>query len=327
MRHAETHVDTRKMQYDLAIMQENWDDLRYVLAVARAGRLDGAAALLGVDPSTVFRRLKACEARLDARLFDRRGGVYRVTGEGQAVLAQAEAMEEAALTLQRRLAGGDVRLSGTLRITMADTLALGAMPGHLRAFRDRFPDIVIETVVSNALLSLSRREADVAIRPGNNPLQGSAMVGRRVATIAFGLYGAPAYLTRHGRPSGPEEAFSGHLLIGFDESLGQIGPARWLDRHGSGARTVYRSQSLVHMASAARAGIGLALLPCFLADAEPTLQRLFIADGEAETGLWLLTHEELRHTARVRAFLDFVAPRLVARRKLFDPRERDPILT
>jgi DNA-binding transcriptional LysR family regulator len=207
-----------------------------------------------------------------------------VTGEGQAVLAQAEAMEEAALALQRSLAGGDIRLSGTLRLTMADTLALGAMPGHLRAFRDRFPDIVIETVVSNALLSLSRREADIAIRPGSNPLQGSAMVGRRVATIAFGLYGAPAYLTRHGRPAGPEDGLSGHQLVGFDESLARIGPALWLEKHGAGARTVYRSQSLVHMASAARAGIGLALLPCFLADTEPALVRLFIADGEAACG-------------------------------------------
>jgi DNA-binding transcriptional LysR family regulator len=315
------------MQYDIAIMQESWDDLRFVLAVARAGRLDGAAGLLGVDPSTVFRRLKACEARLDARLFDRRGGIYRATGEGQAVIAQAEAMEEASLALQRRLAGGDVRLSGTLRLTMADTLALGAMPGHLRAFRDRFPDIVVETVVSNALLSLSRREADIAIRPGNDPLQGSAMVGRRVATIAFALYGAPAYLTRHGRPAAPQAGLEGHLLIGFDESLAHVGPALWLGRHDAGARTVYRSQSLVHMASAARAGIGLALLPCFLADPEPALERLYFADGEAETGLWLITHEELRHTARVRAFLDFVAPRLVARRRLFDPRAAAPILT
>ena len=99
-------------------MQESWDDLRYVLALARAGRLDGAGGLLDVDPSTVFRRLKACETRLDARLFDRRGGVYRATAEGEAVIAQAEAMEEAALAMQRRLAGGDVRLSGTLRITM-----------------------------------------------------------------------------------------------------------------------------------------------------------------------------------------------------------------
>lgn len=308
-------------------MQESWDDLRYVLALARAGRLDGAGGLLDVDPSTVFRRLKACETRLDARLFDRRGGVYRATAEGEAVIAQAEAMEEAALAMQRRLAGGDVRLSGTLRITMADTLALGAMPGHLRAFRDRFPDIVLETVVANALLSLSRREADIAIRPGKDPLQGGGMVGRRVATIAFGIYGAPAYLTRHGRPADAGEGLAGHLLIRGDESLARIGPSLWLDRHAAAARTVYRSQSLVDMASAARAGIGLALLPCFLADPEPALERLFIADGEAETGLWLLTHEELRHTARVRAFLDFLAPRLIARRRQFDPRAGDPILT
>lgn len=305
-------------------MQDNWDDLRIVLAVARAGRLDGAAAALGVDPSTVFRRLKACEARMEAPLFDRRGGSYRPTAEGEAALEQARAMEEAALALQRRMAGGDLRLSGTLRLTMADTLAIGAMPGHLRAFRDRYPDIVLETVVSNAFLSLSRREADVAIRPATGPE--GAMVGRRVATIAFALYGAPAYLTKRGRPA-DTEALDGHLMVTPDDSLAHIGPARWLARQAAAARTVYRSQSLVDMASAARAGIGLALLPCFLADPDPALERLFFADGEAEAGLWLLTHEELRRTVRVRAFLDFLGPRLAARRAQFDPRGSAPILT
>jgi len=326
MEHAKMHVDTRKLHYHIAIMQENWDDLRFVLAVARAGRLDAAASQLGVDPSTAFRRLKACEARLNTRLFDRRGGIYRATAEGEAVIEQAQAMEEAALALQRRLAGGDVGLSGNLRLTMADTLALVAMPGHLRAFLDRYPGIVIETVVSNAFLSLSRREADIAIRPGNNPLQGGGMVGRRVATIAFGMYGAPAYLDGRPRPQDPS-GLAGHALIRGDESLAQIGPSLWLDRHAGGARTVYRSQSLVNMASAARAGIGLALLPCFMGEQDPVLERLFLADDEAHTGLWLLTHEELRHTARVRAFLDFLAPRLIAARKQFDPRECDPILT
>ena len=117
-------------------MQESWDDLRYVLALARAGRLDGAGGLLDVDPSTVFRRLKACETRLDARLFDRRGGVYRATAEGEAVIAQAEAMEEAALAMQRRLAGGDVRLSGTLRITMEGEIDGETLIGAWGAWRD-----------------------------------------------------------------------------------------------------------------------------------------------------------------------------------------------
>jgi len=298
-------------------MQESWDDLLIVLALARAGRLDAAAGTLGVDPSTVFRRTKAFEARLGTAIFDRREGRYRPTAEGEAIVAHAMAMEEASLALQRQLAGGDVSLRGSLRITMPDTLSFGLMPGHLRAFRDRYPDIVLETVVSSTFLSLSRREADIAIRPVVRPE--GAMVGRRLATIAFGLYAAPAYLTRHGRPDEVDD-LAGHHIVSGDETMAHLGSVAWLAECGREARVVYRSQSMMDIASAARAGQGLAALPCFLADREPALERIGFLPDSAATGLWLLTHEEIRTTARVRAFLDFVGPRLAARKDLFDPR-------
>lgn len=282
----------------------DWDELRSFLAVARHGSLGGAARALGVNHSTMFRRLNALEGRLGVRLFDRSARGYALTSAGEHMLASAERVEDEIVALERRLLGGDVRLAGTLRVTTTDTLMHGLLGPHLRAFQAAYPAIELELITGNAFFDLSKREADVALRPSRHP--GDAMVGRRLAGIAVALYGGRDYLAERGRPASAAE-LAGHALITGDGSLAHLPATRWLARHVSGAASVLRCNSWLSQLAAARAGLGLAALPCFLGDPAPELVRVLPPQPTLAGELWLLTHPDLRRTARVRAFIETIA--------------------
>lgn len=294
------------MQTWFAIVQESndWNDLRSFLAIARNGSLQGAARTLGVNHSTVFRRLNALEARLGVRLFERSPRGYVLTGAGEQMLASAERVEDEIIGLERRLFGGDVQLSGLLRVTTTDTLVHGLLGPHLRDFREAYPAIELELVTGNAFFDLSKREADVALRPSRHP--GDLMVGRKLAEIAVALYGAQDYLAARKRPSSNTD-LDGHALITGDASLGHLAATRWLAVRTPFAATVLRCNSWLSQFTAARAGLGLAALPCFLADAAPELIRILPPEPALAGELWLVTHPDLRRTARVRAFMDTLA--------------------
>ena len=270
----------------------DWDDLRYLLAVGRAGSLSGAARRLGVNHSTVFRRLGALEARLGVRLFERLPGGYAATAAGEDLLRGAARIETEALQLDRRLAGRDLSLSGSLRLTAPDDVAEHLLTAPLAGFRRSYPEISLEVVIDNRMLSLTKREADVALRPSSRPPE--VLVGRRVGPLASALYGTDG--------TAPETA----PWIAWEEGGGPPDVARWVEQQVAPERIVYRSNSMLHLLAACRAGVGVALLPCFLADPEPALERLAPPDTALTTELWLLTHPDLRRSARVRALLDFL---------------------
>jgi DNA-binding transcriptional LysR family regulator len=215
------------------------------------------------------------------------------------------------------LLGGDVRLSGTLRVTTTDTLAQGLLMPHLRAFREACPEIALELITSNVFFSLSRREADVALRPSRQPDE--AMVGRKLADLAVAVYGADEYLARHGRPAGPAD-LAGHALISGESSLAHLGAARWLASHAPESAIVMRCNSWMSQLAAVRSSAGLAALPCFLADRLPELVRVLPPEPAMASELWLLTHPDLRRTARVRAFMDALARSLRRDRPLLEGR-------
>ena len=289
----------------------DWGDLQSFLAIARSGSLQGAARTLGVNHSTVFRRLNAFEAALGARLFDRLPGGYVPTPAGEDLRVSAERIEQEAQAVERRLLGGDLRLSGSLRVTTTDTLAQGLLGPHLAAFHQRYPGIELELITGNAFFSLSRREADVALRPGRQPED--AMVGRRLGTVAVAVYGAPSYLAQHPRPQSALD-LGRHALISGDASLGHLPAVRWLASLAPAEAVVLRCNSWLSQLAAARAGLGLAALPCFLADGEPALERVLPPEPAIASELWLLTHPELRRSARIRAFMDHLAESLRAER-------------
>jgi molybdate transport repressor ModE-like protein len=300
----------------MSLSMKDWNDFRLVLAVHRAGTLAAAARVLGIDHSTAFRRLNALEARIGARLFERMpGGVYRATAAGDRTAVAAERMEGETLALDRDLVGQDHRLSGRVRITSSETLAYARLTHHLAAFRQVHPGIEIELIIDNRVLSLSRREADIALRPVR-PKEGD-LWGRKLADVAWGVYGAPALVETTGRLSGPD-ALRERPLLGWEQGAAGIRVADWLARAAPAAAFVYRTNSLVNQLTAARAGIGLAVLPCYLGDSEAGLVRALDAPLPELAGeLWIVTHMDLKTTARVRAFFDIVGGALARESSLF----------
>lgn len=298
---------------------DDWNELRLVLAIHRAGGLTAAAQALGIDHSTAFRRLKALEGRIGVRLFERLpAGVYAATPAGARTAAAAERMEGEALALARDVTGRDHRLSGGLRVTCSETLAYSRLTTHLAALRRAHPGIVVELAIDNRVLSLSRREADIALRP-IRPKE-SDLWGRKLADVAWAVYGAPAHLDEHGRPTSPDD-LGRHAMIGWEKTMSGIRTADWLETTLPDAGFVHRTSSLVAQLGAVKAGIGLAVLPCYLGDGDDGVTRALPEPIAELTGeLWIVTHADLKTTARVRAFFDLVGEGLARERDLFEGR-------
>jgi len=279
-----------------------WDDLRIFLAIARAGSLSGAARSLGVNHSTVFRRINAFEENLGVRLFERMGTGYALTVAGEEMRASAERVEGEIERLDRRITGQDLRLEGALIVTTTDTLAQHILMPHVANFREAFPGIRLDLIIDNANVNMSKRQADVAVRPTRDPPE--TLVGRRISDIAFACYASQEYM--QGRSSELAELDWVHL----DDSLLHLAADKWFRRTLPNARSAMTTNSVLGLQLGCEAGLGAAVLPCFMADLNANLQRLQPPIDEAASILWLLTHEDLRHTARVRAFMDFMADAL-----------------
>lgn len=291
-----------------------WDDLRYLLAVGRTGTLSAAARQLGVNHSTVFRRVGLIEERLGVRLFERRRDGYTPTPACEEAVALAEKVEGEVNNLERHLAGRDTRPSGMVRVTTTDTLLFGPLAPVFKAARCAYPEISLEVIVDNRFLSLSKRDADIAIRPSLTPPEN--LIGRRICGIATAIYGAKSYLDR----APATDTIDEHDWIAPDDSLAQLASARWLRTNVKPEQEVFRTNTLYGMLTAARAGLGLAPLPCFIGDSAADLRRVRPPLDQLTSELWLLTHRDLRHVARIRAILDFADRELRKMAALFEGR-------
>lgn len=297
-------------------LQTSWDDYRFVQAVAQARSLVGAAESLGVNHSTVFRRINAVEEALGTRLFERGRAGYALTPAGEEMVALAERMAGDIVSFERKVAGRDVKPSGELRVTTNDTLMVYLLTPVFASFLKTCPDIRLDIVVSNATLNLSKRDADVAIRASTTPPE--TLVGRKVCPAVWGLYGPPALAG----------AAMADILetcwIGYGENLAHIAPARWMDRELAPERIVLRLNTVLGVAEAIEAGIGCGALPCFIGDQIAGIARLAPPITDMESALWLLTHPDLKHSARVRAFMDHAWDALTRRRPLLEGRTGTP---
>jgi len=294
-------------------MAIDWDSLRYVRAIGRAGTLAGAARALGVNHTTVLRRLAAFEERIGVRLFERLPTGYVPTAAGEELIDAARHIDQMVIDLERKLAGQDLRLSGTLRITTTDTLMASVLPEVLAEFRAAHPGIIVEIAVSNAMLNLTKRDADVAIRPAADPPE--SLIGRRVAAIAYGVYASQFYLARSPAPPG---SWGSHPWVMPDDSLAATATARWFRAALPAVGAAARANSLLALRDLAAAGLGLVVLPRYLGDLSPGLVRIGEPAMKSSSALWVLTHEDLRRTARVRAFTEFTAEAFARRRHLLE---------
>jgi DNA-binding transcriptional LysR family regulator len=295
---------------------DNWNDMKLVLAIARAETLSGGAAALGINHSTAFRRLNALEGKIGARLFERLpGGIYHATAEGERVATTAERVETEADALSRDVLGRDARLTGALRVTSSETLAYSVLTTQLARFRLAHPGIVVELVIDNRVLNLSRREADIAVRV-SRPKEPD-LHGRKLADIAWTIYGAPELVATQG-PIAIDDQLLGRDFISWGAEVTGLAAPDWLADRVEASRIVYRSNSLINQFTAAKAGVGYALLPCYLGDGEPGLVRALQTPAAVLTReLWIVTHADLRKTARVRAFFDIVGEGLASQAALF----------
>jgi DNA-binding transcriptional LysR family regulator len=293
----------------------DWNDLRYFLAVRRAGSLAGAARALKVEHSTVSRRLAALEEALGAKLFLRGPDGFTSTPAGDALAPHAEAMEAAAQAVTRKVAGGDERASGTVRLTTSEVFS-GFVVKRLGPLRARHPDLLVEVLSGNNPYDLSKGEADVAIRimTTNDP----DLRVRKLADCGWSLYAAKGYVDHRGAPPSPGR-LAGHDVIGFDETLAKVPGALWLDAHAEGARVVMRASSIMSVLNACLAGMGVSVLPCLLGDVEPTLVRLAPAILGARP-MFLVVHPDRATVARVRVVMDYIAEIMAAESKLLEGR-------
>jgi DNA-binding transcriptional LysR family regulator len=299
----------------------DWDDLRYVLAVGNAGSLAGAARKLGVNHTTVLRRVGALEQRLGLRLFDRLPTGYVLTAGGEQLITAARDIDATVTVLERKLAGQDLRLAGTVRVTTTDTVMGSILPEIIAEFRNSHPGIRIEIAVSNLMFNLTKREADVAIRPATDPPE--MLIGRRIAGVAFAIYGSPAYLARRDEA----QQLADHQWVAPDDSLADTAVAKWMRTHLPQADITFAADSLLALRQAAQAGLGLAALPCYLGDTSSDLVCMHQPIPELQTALWILTHSDLRHTARIRAFTEFAGNAFAQRRELLEGTLARPGLT
>lgn len=286
----------------------SWDDYRLVMAVAEARSLGGAATALMVNQSTVFRRLGTMEERLGARLFERSRTGYSLTAAGEEMVRLARRMADEIVDFERRLTGQDLRPQGELRVTTNDTFAVHLLPPILASFRKAFPGITLDMVIGNQQLNLSRRDADVAIRATASPPE--TLVGRRLTTIPWAIYAARALKIERLDPID----YRAHAWIGLGDNLAGLPAAKWLDENVGADRIGWKMNTVLGLTEAVVEGAGLGLLPCFIAHQARDLVRLSEPKAEFSGALWLLTHPDLRATARVRAFMDHVAQEVTKRR-------------
>ena len=291
-------------------MEPSWDDLRIFLCLAREGTLTTAAKALGVSHPTVARRVQALEQQIGARLFERLPDRFVPTAAGEELLADTEAMEKAALSINRRSAGLSDTVSGVVRLSAGEAMS-ALLARHLPELRRDLKQIEFELTASHTLANLSRREADLLIREQVPELGG--IVARKLGRVAYAIYGHPSLAKRK-----PELKTAPWL--GFDDDHSYMPGQHWLQQMLDGARAVVRGNNWLVLHEAARAGAGFAILPCYLGDPDTKLQRVggVIADVFADQ--WLLVHRDLRALPRVRAVMDAVIELFQRERPLLEGR-------
>lgn len=292
----------------------DWDDLQSFLAVARSGRLTLAAKRMGVDHTTLGRRLTALEQALGATLFERHATGYSLTQQGETLLSNAEAMEGMALTIMEELAGSGAKLSGAVRIGAPDgfgSFFLAPRIGRLGALH---PDLEVQLVAMPRVFSLSKREADIAISLAQP--EAGRLHARKLTDYELGLYASKAYLET-AAPIGGVEDLPRHRFISYIDDLLYTPELDYVPLVSRDIRPYLKSASLVAQFRAVQAGSGIAVLPCFMTAGEPDLIRLLPAEVKLIRSFWLVMHSDVRHLSRIRVAAEFIADEVQRNARLF----------
>ena len=270
----------------------NWDDLRFFLALANAKSMSGAGRELGVKHTTVARRIQTLEQRLGSRLFDRLADGYAMTEAGENLQPMALTMQQQSHKIERQIMGLDTQLTGTLNLTAAHDVFNCLVIPYIKLFKCAYPGIELLLSSSAGLLDLSAKQADIALRLTANPPD--YLIGKKVFPLTHGLYASAEYLEKHPNPE--------HLVLW--EHSGQ--QPEWVKQHFKDAQVAVRVNDVTNMVNCVSSGMGVSRLPCFIADSCPDLRRLDLPLKPSDWGIWVLSHVDLRDTARVRACREFL---------------------
>lgn len=289
----------------------DWDDLRFFLAVAAEGSLSAAARELNVNTTTVLRRIGNLEEVLDARLFERLRSGYTLTQDGTRLLQALEPVDTGMSSLQRDFQAGSGDVRGVVRLSASDMIAGRLIAPALGDFLSETPDIALDVITDPSLTGPGAaprvmnvlRDVDIALRLAR-PTQGDMLV-RKLCDVAYGIYASKAYLAENSAVSASGD-LSGHKIIGFSEEERPLGPVWWLSRAEKSGHVMLRSSSVASRLAAAQADIGLAALPCFVAQEHTDLQPVLGPDLVGNLELWLLTRADLARLGHVRAVMDFL---------------------
>ncbi len=279
----------------------NWDDARVFLAVCRESTLRGAARVLGVDQATVGRRIASLERSLSATLFLRTSEGYVLTAVGEAALKSVEKMEHSALELERQIQGLDDRLTGIVRVSTTDSLAIDFLIPAITRLHEKHPDVRVQLDASTQFLSLSKREVDIAVR--NARPENPDLIARRIARWPVGLFASQAYLEVHGVPESGT-AFEGHDLVMYQPYLEGSKEVTLVSEPVGRGRIVSSLSSSLLVRRSIAAGIGLGEIPVYMGRMDGLIRLWPERTRQVPYDVWLVTHEDLRHTARVRGVID-----------------------
>lgn len=290
--------------------QFNWDDLKYFLAVSRHGSIRAAAKELQVNHATVSRRINSFEEAMGERLFERSAKGYVKTRAGEEILVEASYLEERLNTVARRVAGKDSSLSGDIRITLPDILAHDLLMPALAEFCQRNPLIELEIMDSTKVFNLANREADVALRICEQPPD--YLIGRKLATLHRSCYMSKKLLPMLDEDGWLEQ----QNWLGWTDKLRK--PVGKIAREYPRFTSKHKIVNSTLQTQACKNGLGIGILPCFIADIDPELVRIPPYTSEGKYDLWILSHPGLRKNAKIQTFVRFITEHLIAQRALLE---------
>jgi len=303
-------ANLHKQTYENAMA---WDDLRYVLTVAETGTLSGAARALGVNHSTVLRRISAFEAEKGVKLFERRSSGYALRPESRPLLAALRAIKDQVNGLDRAITRQGLELDGPVRVTTSDSIAAAGLTGYVASFQAQHPGVIAELNITNSYVDFANMEADITVRPAATLSEDLA--GEHACDLMLHVYATPTYLAQN-----PGGSYDSHKWLGVAPPITSTTVGEWQRRNLPDANIVLRSNSFVGLRDAAESGLGLSMMPCFMGDPSPHLVRAEAFPESLFASLWVATHKDMAGSARVQSILAWFVEAIRADADLFEGR-------
>ena len=281
----------------------NWENLKYFNILAQTLNLTEASRILGTTPATVSRRVKSLETDLQAKLFEVTPHGHSLTSTGDNLFQKCLPIEEQMQGVSRQIFGQDLSVSGAIKITTTDTISHTVLPSILEIYQKEFPAIQLELFAKSNFFNLSKREADIAIRPSSNPPEN--LIGRRLGRIQFNVYASKGYLKKNSIKN-LSQNLNSHSFIQLDDSLSHLPSRVWLSNLLGSKKSNITTDGLLTSAAMCSRGLGIAVLPSYFSKYYKDLSVIKKLDEKVGSDFWLLTHKDIRNTLKIRETMDFL---------------------